>query len=83
VKAGCEMLGLDPLEIGNEGKVLIGVIPQKAEEVLAKLRETKIGEDAQIIGEATDDFGEVVLETVVGGKRILVPPIGDPIPRIC
>jgi len=83
VKAGCEMLGIDPLEIGNEGKVLIGVVPQKAEEVLATLRETKIGEDAQIIGEATDYFGEVVLETVVGGKRILAPPIGDPIPRIC
>jgi len=83
VKAACEMLGLDPLEIGNEGKVLIGVVPQKAEEILSTLRETKIGEDAQIIGEATEDFGEVVLETVVGGKRILAPPIGDPVPRIC
>jgi hydrogenase expression/formation protein HypE len=83
VKAACEMLGIDPMEIGNEGKVLIGVVPQKAEEILAALRETKLGRDAEIIGEATSDFSEVVLETVVGGKRVLAPPIGDPIPRIC
>ena len=83
VKAACEMLGLDPLEIGNEGKVLIGVVPQKAEEILSLLRETKEGKNAQIIGEATKDFSEVVLETVIGGKRIMAPPIGDPIPRIC
>ncbi|MEJ2272329.1 MAG: hydrogenase expression/formation protein HypE [Candidatus Bathyarchaeota archaeon] len=83
VKAACEMLGLDPLEIGNEGKMLIGVVPQMAEEVLSNLRETKEGKNAQIIGEATCDFNDVVLETVVGGKRILAPPIGDPVPRIC
>jgi hydrogenase expression/formation protein HypE len=83
VRAACEMLGLDPMEIGNEGKVLIGVVPQKAEEVLTTLRATKVGKDAQIIGEATGNFGEVVLETVVGGKRIITPPVGDPIPRIC
>ena len=83
VRAACEMLGIDPLEIGNEGKVLIGVVPQKAEEMLVVLKATKEGKDAQIIGEATDDFSEVVLETVVGGKRILAPPIGDPVPRIC
>ena len=83
VKAACEMLGLDPLEIGNEGKVIIGVVPQMAEEVLTTLRETKEGKDAQIIGEATHYFSEVILETVVGGKRILAPPVGDPVPRIC
>ena len=83
VRAACEMLGLDPMEIGNEGKVLIGVVPQKAEEVLTTLRATKEGKDAQIIGEATGDFSEVVLETVVGGKRIMAPPVGDSIPRIC
>jgi len=83
VKAACEMLGIDPLDVGNEGKVLIGVVPQKAEEVLALLRETKEGKDAQLIGKATKQFDEVALETVVGGKRILAPPIGDPVPRIC
>lgn len=83
VRSACEMLGIDPLEVGNEGKIIIGVIPEKAEEVLERLRETKEGKNAQIIGEATDKFKEVALETVVGGKRILTPPIGDPIPRIC
>ncbi len=83
VKAACEMLGLDPMEIGNEGKVLIGVVPQKAEEVLSALRDTKDGKNAQIIGEATCEFKEVVLKTIVGGKRIIAPPVGDPVPRIC
>jgi hydrogenase expression/formation protein HypE len=83
VRAACEMLGIDPLEVGNEGKVVIGVIPQKAKEVLAALKETKQGKEAQIVGEATKEFDEVILKTTVGGKRILAPPIGDPIPRIC
>ena len=83
VRAACEMLGIDPLEVGNEGKVVIGVIPQKAEEVLATLKETDEGKNAQIVGETTKEFDEVVLKTAVGGKRILAPPIGDPIPRIC
>jgi hydrogenase expression/formation protein HypE len=83
VRTACEMLGLDPMDIGNEGKVLIGVISQKAEEILSVLKETNEGREAQIIGEATNEFTEVVLETVVGGKRIMAPPVGDPIPRIC
>ena len=83
VRAACEMLGLDPLEIGNEGKLVLGVVPEKAEDVLQELRGTSEGRDAQIIGEATNKFDRVVLETSVGGKRILLPPAGDPIPRIC
>jgi hydrogenase expression/formation protein HypE len=83
VRVACEMLGLDPLEIGNEGKILIGVIPEKAEEVLMQLRELEDGKEAQIIGEATLNFREVAMQTVVGGKRIIATPVGDPIPRIC
>jgi len=83
VKAACEMLGIDPLEVGNEGKILIGVVREKAGEILSTLRGTREGKDAQIIGEATKQFMEVALETEVGGKRILAPPIGDPVPRIC
>ncbi|MEM2917065.1 MAG: hydrogenase expression/formation protein HypE [Candidatus Bathyarchaeia archaeon] len=83
VRAACEMLGIDPLEVGNEGKLIIGVLPEKAEEVLAVLKATREGKDAQIIGEATKDFAMVAMQTVVGGKRILAAPIGDPIPRIC
>jgi hydrogenase expression/formation protein HypE len=83
VRSACEMLGIDPLEVGNEGKIIVGVVKEKAEEVLASLRATKEGKNAQIIGEATDQFKEVALQTIVGGKRILTPPVGDPIPRIC
>ncbi|MEA2089207.1 MAG: hydrogenase expression/formation protein HypE [Thermoproteota archaeon] len=83
VKAASEMLGIDPLEVGNEGKVLIGVVPEKAEEVLTALKKTKEGKNAEIIGEATDEFDVVALQTLVGGRRILAPPVGDPIPRIC
>lgn len=83
VRAASEMLGIDPLEVGNEGKVLIGVVPEKAEEILATLKKTKEGKNAEIIGEATDEFDIVAMQTVVGGRRILAPPVGDPIPRIC
>jgi len=83
VRSACEMLGIDPLEVGNEGKIIVGALKQKAAEVLKKLRETPEGKNAQIIGEATSEFKEVALETSVGGKRVLTPPIGDPIPRIC
>lgn len=83
VRSACEMLGIDPLEVGNEGKAVLGVVPEKAEEVLNGLKKTKEGKNAEIIGEATREFKEVALQTVVGGRRILMPPIGDPIPRIC
>ena len=77
------MLGIDPLEVGNEGKLVIGVVPEKAEDVLEALKQTEEGKDAQIIGEATKEFDVVAMQTVVGGKRILTPPVGDPVPRIC
>ncbi|RLI35794.1 hydrogenase expression/formation protein HypE [Candidatus Bathyarchaeota archaeon] len=83
VRAACEMLGIDPLEVGNEGKLVIGVVPEKAEEVLEALRSHPQGREAQIIGEATDSYEGVILETAIGGRRILPPPAGDPIPRIC
>jgi hydrogenase expression/formation protein HypE len=83
VRSACEMLGIDPLEVGNEGKIIIGAVAEKADELLNTLRETKEGKNAQIIGEATNQFKQVALATVVGGKRILALPIGDPIPRIC
>jgi len=83
VRSACEMLGIDPLEVGNEGKMIIGVLAEKANEVLEVLRDTKEGRNAQIIGAATDRFSEVALETVLGGRRVLMPPVGDPIPRIC
>jgi hydrogenase expression/formation protein HypE len=83
VLVACEMLGLDPFEVGNEGKVIIGVVREKAEELLMMLKATEAGREAEIIGEATKDFKGVALQTVVGGRRIIARPIGDPVPRIC
>lgn len=83
VKAACEMLGLDPLEVGNEGKIVMGVVKEKAEEVLKLLKTSEEGKEAEIIGEATNAFSGVAMQTVVGGKRIIPRPIGDPVPRIC
>ena len=83
VQVACEMLGLDPFEVGNEGKIIIGVVKEKAEEALKLLRITEEGKEAEIIGEATADFTDVAMQTVVGGKRIIARPVGDPVPRIC
>ena len=79
----CELLGIDPLAIGNEGKCVIGVVPEMADEVLKAIRSTPEGKDAAIIGHAVDGPERVVLRTEVGGRRILEPPAGDPVPRIC
>ena len=83
VRSACDMLGIDPLEIGNEGKVVLGVVKEKVDEVLEIIKKHPLGKNASIIGEATDTVKGVVLETTVGGKRNLHKPIGDPVPRIC
>ncbi|WP_414468612.1 hydrogenase expression/formation protein HypE [Methanobacterium sp. ACI-7] len=82
VHAASEMLGIDPFEVANEGKVVMGVQAEKAEEILEALRNTKYGKEAQIIGEVTEDK-LVIMETSLGGKRILEAPIADPVPRVC
>ena len=83
VRSACDMLGIDPLEIGNEGKVVLGVVKEKADDLIKVLRKNKLGKNAEIIGEVTDKVRGVVLETTIGGRRILHKPIGDPVPRIC
>jgi len=84
VRAASEMLGIDPLQITNEGKAIIGVNPKYCGDVLAALQKTKYGKNACVVGEATAEHpGDVMLETVVGGRRIIESPIGDPAPRIC
>jgi len=83
VRSACEMLGLDPFEVGNEGKIIVGTVKEKANEILEALRTTREGKRAEIIGKATSDFSGVAAQTPIGGKRIVARPIGDPIPRIC
>ncbi|MFW6196203.1 MAG: hydrogenase expression/formation protein HypE [Thermoplasmatota archaeon] len=83
VSSASEMLGIDPLTIGNEGKMVLAVNPSKAEKILSAIKKTKYGRHAAIIGKVTDDVEGVVLKTEIGGTRILETPVGDPVPRIC
>ena len=83
VLSACEMLGIDPLEVGNEGKAIIAVVPQLADAVLKALKKTEEGKRAAIIGEASKKYRGVAMKTSVGGLRIIEPPVGDPVPRIC
>ena len=82
VHAVSEMLGIDPFEVANEGKVVMGVKADKAEAVLEAIKSEKYGKDAAIIGEVVEgDY--VIVETPIGGERILEAPIADPVPRVC
>ena len=84
VKAVSDMLGIDPYEVANEGKVLMGVKSDLAEETLKAISKDKYGKDAAIIGEVIDSKNNhVLIETAVGGQRILESPIADPVPRVC
>lgn len=82
VRSACEMLGLDPFEVANEGKVIVGVPERDARKALEIMK--TYDERAVIIGSVTGERkGEVILETVIGSRRILRMPLGDPIPRVC
>jgi hydrogenase expression/formation protein HypE len=84
VGAACELLGIDPLYVANEGKLLAVVAPEEAEAALAALRSHPLGGDATRIGEIfAEPPGLVVLRTAFGGTRIVDMLVGDPLPRIC
>ena len=80
----CEILGFDPLYIGNEGKAVIFVSCDSADGLLEKLSKHPIGKESAIIGEVTEDHrGRVVMQTTTGGLRIIDMPVGEQLPRIC
>ena len=84
VKGACEVLGLDPLYVANEGKLLAIVRPEMAEAVRQQMREHPLGQDAAIIGEVvTDHPGMVLMKTEIGGTRVLDVMFGEQLPRIC
>lgn len=84
VAGACELLGLDPLYVANEGKVLACVPGEKAEEILRIMREHPLGTLARCIGEVTeDDPGRVFLRTRIGGHRLVDMLRGEQLPRIC
>ena len=84
VRGACELLGLDPLHIANEGQFLAVVAPEYADAALNTLSLTAGGQEAQIIGEVREQpSGAVLVTTRYGGSRIVDMLVGDPLPRIC
>ena len=84
VRGACELLGLDPLYIANEGKLVAVIDPGDADTVLAAMRKNKYGLQAAIIGEVTaENKGRVVMKTSIGSSRIVDMPAGETLPRIC
>jgi hydrogenase expression/formation protein HypE len=84
VRAACGFLGLDPVHVANEGKLIAIVSPSEATSVLEALRAHDIGVDATIIGEVTEEHpGVVIARTAIGAQRIIDRPLGEQLPRIC
>ncbi len=83
VSGAAEMLGLDPLYLANEGKVLIVASPEEGEEILSFLRSYPIGEKARMIGEVREGKGNVYMETALGGTKFIDMLSGKQLPRIC
>ena len=84
VRGVCDLLGMDPLVLANEGKVIVVVPAAQAAAALAALRGHPLGAAAAAIGVITDAHpGKVVLRTRYGGQRLIDMPVSDPLPRIC
>ena len=84
VKGACEILGLDPLYVANEGKLLAIVATEDADRVLQVLRSHSLGRDAAVIGEVVNEHpGLIMMKTRVGGTRVVDMLSGEQLPRIC
>ncbi|MGA1795184.1 MAG: hydrogenase expression/formation protein HypE [bacterium] len=84
VRGACEILGIDPLYVANEGKMLVFVADEDARRVLETMRSHPSGREAAVIGRVVEDSaGEVVIRTAIGGTRMLDRPTGEILPRIC
>lgn len=84
VLGACEILGIDPIYVANEGKLLTAVSKGDCDKVLEVMKKNRYGLDAEIIGEVTEEnAGLVVMKTALGVNRIVDMPLGDQLPRIC
>ncbi|MDJ0753904.1 MAG: hydrogenase expression/formation protein HypE [Ardenticatenaceae bacterium] len=84
VRSACEFLGMDPLFVANEGKLLAIVSEAEAEKVLAVMKANPLGVDAAVIGRVVDTHpGMLVAKTGIGGTRVVAMQIGEQLPRIC
>ncbi len=84
VRAACELMGLDPLYLANEGKCIVIAAAEHAETILCAMQSVREGKKSRIIGRVTKKYpGRVILTTVSGGTRLVEPLSGEPLPRIC
>jgi hydrogenase expression/formation protein HypE len=84
VANACAVLGLDPMYVANEGKLVAFVAPEHADAVVAAMRAHPLGAGAAVIGECVADHpGMVVARTALGGTRVVDLPLGEQLPRIC
>jgi len=84
VRSACEILGLDPLYVANEGKLVAVVAADAADRILDRMREHRLGLQAAIVGEVTRDHpGMVLMKTEIGGTRVVDVMFGEQLPRIC
>ena len=84
VHGACEILGIDPLYVANEGKLMAIVAPEALEPAFSALASHPLGIDTEIVGEVrAAPAGLVLLETAFGGRRVVDMLVGDPLPRIC
>ena len=84
VRGACEILGLDPLYVANEGKCLVIVDREAADSALAAMRDHPLGQEAAIIGEVVEDHpGKVFMRSRIGGMRVVDVLSGEQLPRIC
>ena len=83
VRAGCEILGLDPLTLANEGKMILFAPPRDAEKIVSILRSYSIGRKAAIIGQVTSGKSRVFMTTLTDATRLIDMPVGESLPRIC
>jgi hydrogenase expression/formation protein HypE len=84
VKGSCEILGLDPLHVANEGKLIAMIPKEDAPKVLDRMRKNPVGKDSLLIGEVVEDHpGMVIMKTHVGGFRVVDMLTGEQLPRIC
>jgi hydrogenase expression/formation protein HypE len=84
VRGACEILGLDPLYVANEGKLLAFVAPEDADAVLSAMRNDPLGKESAVVGEVVAGHkGTVVMKTSIGGSRVVDMLSGEQLPRIC
>jgi hydrogenase expression/formation protein HypE len=84
VRGACEILGLDPLYVANEGKLLAFVPPEASSAVLSAMQAHPLGKDARVIGRVVAEHPRiVVMKTEIGGSRVVDMLSGEQLPRIC